>query len=310
LIGYGRPVDAPELDDELRQRLGRRFGRAVVNSWLGTLPPVLSDLAARWEITFDSLIQRGSVSVVMRCRDAAGRGVVLKLSPARERIVAEAAALVRWNESSHVPAVLAIERDVGALLIEAIEPGTPLDEITESPPLASVATLISSLHAAGHPNAAYRSVSDRVTQLFESSRKLYEFDPKLTALITPELYDRSYRLAVRLAAESPSTVVLHGDLTPSNVLDGGPERGLVAIDPAPCRGDPAFDAVDLVLFRATSAESIVRRAGQIAERLAMDPERLLEWCAAFAPMLALEIAERHGAENGRVQPFVDFARRI
>jgi streptomycin 6-kinase len=31
-------------------------------------------------------------------------------------------------------------------------------------------------------------------------------------------------------------------LTPSSILDGGAERGLVAIDPAPCLGDPAFDA--------------------------------------------------------------------
>lgn len=34
----------PELDDELRQRLGRRFGSAI-NEWLDALPAVLEDLA-------------------------------------------------------------------------------------------------------------------------------------------------------------------------------------------------------------------------------------------------------------------------
>jgi streptomycin 6-kinase len=46
--------------------------------------------------------------------------------------------------------------------------------------------------------------------------------------------------------------VLHGDLTPSNILDGGAERGLVAMDPAPCLGDAAFDAVDLILWCVAS----------------------------------------------------------
>ncbi|OUC96640.1 hypothetical protein CA984_14275 [Streptosporangium minutum] len=49
----------------------------------------------------------------------------------------------------------------------------------------------------------------------------------------------------RPPAAGPAGLV-HGDLHPGNVLDGGP-RGLVVIDPRPCVGDPAFDAVDWVL---------------------------------------------------------------
>ena len=53
--------------------------------------------------------------------------------------------------------------------------------------------------------------------------------------------------------------MLHGDLTPGNILDGGTERRLVAIDPAPCLGDAAFDAVDLILWQAGNLD-----AGQLA----------------------------------------------
>ena len=67
-----------------------------------------------------------------------------------------------------------------------------------------------------------------------------------------------------LAADAAPTVLLHGDLTPVNILDGGAERGLVAIDPAPRLGDPAFDAVDLVLWPAASVDTIVERAEQLA----------------------------------------------
>ena len=114
----------PELDTQLRRRLGRRFG-AEVERWLDELPPVLSELAERWQVELGSLIQRGSISVVIRCRTAQGRPAVLKVSPERRRILQEAAALDRWR-TVHVPAVLAVDENVGALLIEAIEPGTPL----------------------------------------------------------------------------------------------------------------------------------------------------------------------------------------
>lgn len=98
----------PELDDEVRLRLGRRFGPAI-DAWSAALPEVLSDLGERWELRWGTLIRRGSMSVVIRCRAAAGRPAVLKVSPARERIAHEAAALASWK-TSHVPVVIASTR--------------------------------------------------------------------------------------------------------------------------------------------------------------------------------------------------------
>src|SRR5947207_2172925 len=162
----------PELDDELRVRLGRRFG-AAVETWLDELPPTLSDLAERWQLELGSLIQRGSISVVIRCRAADGRHAVLKVSPARKRILDEAAALARWN-TVHVPAVLAVDETIGALLIEAIEPGTPLLESVAYPSMESVICLLTSLHAAGRPGPSYRPVAHRIAYLFDSGKKNYE----------------------------------------------------------------------------------------------------------------------------------------
>jgi len=59
----------PELDDELRRRLRRRFGIAV-DAWLDELPPVLTELAERWQLEYGPLVQRGSISVVIRCQTA------------------------------------------------------------------------------------------------------------------------------------------------------------------------------------------------------------------------------------------------
>lgn len=75
------------------------------------------------------------------------------------------------------------------------------------------------------------------------------------------------------------TALLHGDLTPRNILDGGDRRGLVAIDPAPCLGaDLAFDAIDLLLWRADDVDMIAARAEQLAPAIDVDASRLLDWC--------------------------------
>ena len=296
----------PELDVELRLRLGRRFGSGI-DAWFDALPAVLSDLAERWDIEWGTLIQRGSMSVVIRCR-ADGRPAVLKASPERERVAHEAAALARWK-TIHVPAVLAVDERVGALLIEAVEPGTPLVESATYPTLESIAALLTSLHDDGVPDPLYRPVAHHISYLFDSGMKNYERKPDLAEQIPFELYARGRQLAMRLAADAASTVLLHGDLTPVNVLDGGAERGLVAIDPAPCLGDPAFDAIDLVLWRAEDVETIAVRAEQLAPAIGADASRLLDWCAAFAGMVALEIAEASDSAHGQVESLVALASR-
>jgi streptomycin 6-kinase len=297
----------PELDEELRLRLGRRFGSAV-DAWLDGLPDVLSHLSERWDIEWGTLIQRGSMSVLIRCRTADGRPAILKASPERERVAHEAAALARWK-TVHVPAVLAVDESVGALLLEAVEPGTPLIESATYPKLESLVALLTSLHENGVPDPLYRPVTDHIAYLFDSGRKNYERKPDLAGLIPPELYARGRQLAMRLAADVAPTVLLHGDLTPVNVLDGGAERGLVAIDPAPCLGDPAFDAIDLVFWRADDVGTLAVRAEQLAPAIGADAGRLLDWCVAFAGMVALELAEASDSAHPRVEFLVALASR-
>ena len=268
---------------------------------------MLSDLAERWDLEWGSLIQRGSMSVVIRCRAADGRPAVLKVSPDRARLAHETAALASWR-TAHVPAVLAVDQSAGALLIEAIEPGTPLAESETYPSMHRLVALITSLHTDNAPDPSFQPVADRIAHLFDSGTKPYERKPELVELIPPALYERGRRLALRLATDTSSAVLLHGDLTPVNVLDGG-ARGLVAIDPAPCLGDPAFDAVDLVFWRAKDGDAIAARADQLAPAIGADAHRLLDWCAAFAGMVALEIAEAPGSSRTQVEHLVALASR-
>lgn len=73
------------------------------------------------------------------------------------------------------------------------------------------------------------------------------------------------QLARELAIDDREGALLHGDLHPGNVLDGG-TRGLVAIDPRSCVGDPAFDVVDWVFWNV-DADHWQTRSHDLAMRL-------------------------------------------
>ena len=300
------PLSVPILDDEARERLMARFG-AEIASWWEKLPDVLDVLAERWRVEWGSIIPRGTMSVAIRCRMPDGRPAVLKVSPDRRRLAYEAAALDRWT-TVHTPSVFAVDERVGALLMEAIEPGTPLVSSLTYPNVETAANLLTSLHEDGVPDPSYPPLAHRVAHLFNSGTKPYERSPELLELIPRELYERGRRLATRLAESVPPTALLHGDLTPSNILDGGARRGLVAIDPSPCLGnDAAFDAIDLLLWQAYDIDTIAARANLLGPAIGAETSHVVEWCTAFAAMIALELAESPDAAPDRVQTYVALA---
>jgi streptomycin 6-kinase len=172
-----------------------------------------------------------------------------------------------------------------------------------------VAELLSCLHTTGRPHARYPRLAHRVTYLFDSGAKLYTLHPELTEVVSPALYERGRQLAARLAAQPSPAVLLHGDLTPSNLLDGGAARGLVAIDPAPCLGDPTFDAIDLLLWQADDLATIEGRATSLAAAIGTAEHRLLDWCTAFAGMAALELARTPDPPLHRIDAAVALANQ-
>jgi streptomycin 6-kinase len=301
-------LSPPRIDPEVRRRLTARFG-AEIDSWFDELPAVLSALAERWEVDFSSLIPRGSMSVVIRCTTTGGRPAVLKVCPDRLRLANEAAALASWN-TVHTPSVFAVDESVGALLIEAIEPSITLVDSPTYPDIESMAELLTSLHGTGAPDPSYRPLADHVAYLFDSGTRPYERRPELVDVVRPELYERGRRLATLLLERVAPTAVLHGDLTPSNILDAGERRGLVAIDPSPCLGDDlAFDAVDLVLWQGPDVDTIIGRAEELAPAIDADAGRLLDWCTATAAMVALELAEIPDTPRERIETLVALAER-
>jgi len=139
-----------------------------------------------------------------------------------------------------------------------------------------VAGLIAALHSSGAPVVAdgVVTLADRVAFIFEHWIERYGRNAAVIDAVSLTRLQRGHHLACELAAQVGADVLLHGDLHAGNVLDGGVGRGLVAIDPRPCVGDAAFDAVDWV-FRATDDPRLWKpRSRELASALAQDADRL------------------------------------
>jgi streptomycin 6-kinase len=249
---------------------------AIVDAWWEELPRRLAALAERWELTLGEPIDRGNTSLIVRCTTAEGRAAVLKLAPDAALAGEEARALAAWavegprRAGGAAPAVWACDEADGALLLEAIAPG----DLARRPELEEVASLLRRLHAP--PPDGFPPLAERVEFIFDLWRRRRP---------GAEL-ERAHALARELAADQVEPVLLHGDLHPGNVLDGGPQRGLVAIDPRACAGDPAFDAADWVVLGAEDRRDAERNLDALAPAAGGDRSRLAGWCAVFAPLYA------------------------
>lgn len=270
----------PALDLEaVAARLSPRFGKAT-HRWVRSLPDRVTELAAEWDLEIGDEFKSGNSSVVLRCTGPHGHAV-LKLSPDAYAVSEETAMLRQFAASGRVPSVFVATR--GAVLLEAIHPGTLVEKMPQPPPVAEYAAFLTELHGAGDPASAPRRLADWIDVLFSSAARR---GADLT---------QSRKLCADLLATQPETVLLHGDLHLGNVL-GSAARGLVAIDPMACAGDPCFDAIDYVLEGLDRAE-MLRRRDELAESARIDLDRLDAWCRVTAPIGATYVSNPvHSAE--------------
>ncbi|MFI9816648.1 aminoglycoside phosphotransferase family protein [Saccharothrix variisporea] len=140
------------------------------------------------------------------------------------------------------------------------------------------------LHSAPPPSGLTRTLRDRAEEfIVRIGRRVVE--PIVAARVPAAMWERTVARCRALLDSPTREVLLHGDLHPGNVLDGG-ARGLVAIDPKTCVGDPCFDAMDYVVDGA-GEEGVEARCAAVAAACGLDAERLMEWSRVNAVLAAV-----------------------
>jgi streptomycin 6-kinase len=272
-----------------RDRLLDRFGPAAT-AWMDDFGAIIGELCRKWGLDPLTVHAGGTGAVVSCVSRTDGTRYALKLSPEGTITEQEAAALTYWAGTPAIVDLVDAEPARGAILLEWLPDSTALTAGTWGIP--ELRGLITGLYPPNRtpppdvPHAAERV--EFVFELWDRRRRALADSP-----IDAAVWRRCRTAAMDLASTGNS--LLHGDLHPGNVLRVGHGRGIVAIDPRPCLGDPAMDLADLAMNGASSEEAIRNRCRQLADLA--DPiaaDRLWLWCCSFAPLMAVSLARRGG----------------
>lgn len=273
----------------------------------------VAELARTWSLADVAPVSVGPGSTVFRARRGS-EPVFVKVSDAPHARRREALALQWWQGQG--AAALLESDDSGALLIEAVAPGTTVMDHAVDDGVATrlIAETILALQSATDADAATAdAAADDLTapaagpgtaSAGQPARNLPDLPgigslgSELTGISVPEfereatlagvprgaaLLEAATELLAHLVATTGEVAVLHGDLHHRNVLLDEDDRP-VAIDPHGWVGDPCMEPASLLAnpreLLALAPDPLgltLRRVDTITEVTGLDRERVLQW---------------------------------
>lgn len=242
------------VHETFRSFVARQLGEEG-RAWLDGLPALVGAIADEWKLELGPELVGGVLGFV--CETDGNR--VLKAAGPWDRPQEEIEALRLWD-GGPAPRLLRADPVRGALLLERLRPGRRAVDAGAD----EVAALLARLHV--RPWPGLRSLDAvarrRIARAVEQGRT------------KADRAERALAAVEHLAADSPPPVLLHGDFDDRNLLRCA-ERGLAAIDPLPCAGDPAYDAA--YWAHANGRPGVRERRGAIAAATGLDPARVSLW---------------------------------
>lgn len=239
--------------------------------WIEALPSSVDGICDRWGLRPDGAVMHGYLAVVVPVRRGQER-LALKVGWIDDENRHEALALSTWDGRG---AVRLIEADpaTGALLLERLDPATPLGSLPEDEAVAVAAELLrrSAVPAPGGiptlEELARRWHGDFVERWLRFDRKL------------PRRIVDAARGACAQLGPTSGRLLANRDLHYWNVLRGEREPWLV-IDPKPLAGDAEIAVAPLIWSRFDA--DVHRRFRAIVDGAGLDPERARGWAIAYA----------------------------
>lgn len=262
--------------------------------WLEHLPRLLEECAERWSLTIEAPYEHLSYNYVSRVIRSDGSPAVLKVGvPDRERI-SEIAALEAFNGNGMV---LVFEADtaLGASVIERLEPGEPLNRLTEAGD-DDAATRI----AAGLMRALWRPAADgpfpTVSGWADGLTRMRDRFDGGTGPLPTDLVNAAEATFADLTPVGPP-MLIHGDLHHGNILSAQREHW-IAIDPKGLVGAPGYDAGNFLRSNLEAMPdpkaALIRRIDILSAELGMERDDLRRWSLAQAVLSAWWSIEDHG----------------
>lgn len=259
----GWPVPA-ELDWLTGSDEGRR--------WLAALPDLISAAARRWSVEMGDPYRGGRVSYVAPATAADGGRYVVKITWPHPEAEHEPAALAVWD-GDHAIKLLDDAADLGAMLVERCDPGTPLSTLHPEAALDVLVDLLPRLWVpAGEP---FTTLADAATGWAEGLVPAWE---RAGRPFERRLVDLAIQRLQQLGPTGNESVLLHQDLHADNVLAAS-RMPWLAIDPKPLVGERAFGLAPIIRGRELGhgREAVLHRLDRLTAQLCLDRQRAIGW---------------------------------
>src|SRR5947209_8862260 len=184
-------------------------------AWLDRLPEIIATFAQRWSLTVEAPFADLSFNYAAPATRADGTRAVLKLSPPFDVEAMAEGEVIRAFDGHGMARLLELDLQEGAMLLERLEPGTPLhalrDDRTE---MAIAARIMQQLWRPAPPEHPFPTVAD-----WGKAFQRHRADHGGTAGPLPAaIFARGEWLHHELDESSTRRVLLHGDLHQGNIL--------------------------------------------------------------------------------------------
>ena len=183
--------------------------------WLMRLPEILSACEQKWQLNIEKAFPNLTYNYTASAKRIDGTVVVLKVGlPTDIELKTEAHALQIFDGRGTVR-LLELDLDLGAMLLERLEPGIPLKETLDDEKAISVASQL--MQKLWRPVPANHSFPTTMSWAngFIRMRKRYSGG---TGPLPNLLVEQAERLFAKLHASQTVQVLLHGDLHQDNIL--------------------------------------------------------------------------------------------
>ena len=259
-------------------------------AWIGLLPTILANCEQRWKLTFAPPFAYQSYAhhYIAPAIRSDGTAVVVKVHAPTNEFIQEVEAL-RLFDGRGMVRLLESDKNDRALLLERLEPGTPLSELEDDDEATTqAAAVMRQLWRPVPPGHPFPSVIDwgrgflRLRQRYEGRN-----GPFSAALLA-----EAETLYAELSDSMADPVLLHGDLHHENILAARRVPWL-AIDPKGVIGEPAYETGALLRNRLPDLRdtrqavcALSRRIDLLTEALDLDRTRVRDWAMAQAVLSA------------------------
>lgn len=249
--------------------------------------------AAQWNVRLEEVRETATSVLGLGVRD--GRRVVLKLTKHVDDEMHSGKVLRAFGGEG---AVRVYESEIGAVLLERLDPGEELVNLVRRGGDDEATTILAQVIA----KLANHTPPVECPMVADWGRGFDRYLESGDQQIPHELVREAQLMYHDLAASQRTTMLLHGDLQHYNVLFDR-ERGWTAIDPKGVVGELAYEVgallrnpVELPELFANRA-TIERRLEILTTLLPLDHARVLHWSFAQAVLSAIWTVEDGEAVN-------------